>query len=398
MISEKIKSQIGGEMVIRQMFEKGIKMKAEFGADNVYDFSLGNPNVPAPEAVKEAVTDIITTLPPQKVHSYMPNAGFPEVRKAVADHLNSRYGTEYTADNIIMTAGAGSAINLVLKSILDIGDEVICLAPYFAEYKGYIQNYYADVVEVGPRDDGSFYPDTEKLAEAITPKTKAVMVDTPNNPTGAVYPEQVIKEIAAVLKAKEEELGTVIYLISDEPYREIVYVDHEGELPWLPDYYDDTIVTYSYSKALSLPGERIGQVIVPDSADGAKELIGAITTCNLLTGTVNAPSLIQLAVARCLEEKADVEFYRKNAELLYEIVTEAGFEALKPQGAFYLWMKAPDGDDSAFTDKAAEHKILLVPGSAFAGPGYVRLSFCVAHDMIERSRQAFKDLAEEYLG
>ena len=395
MISEKIRSQIGGEMVIRQMFEKGIRMKQEFGADNVFDFSLGNPNVPAPEKVKEAVTDIITNLPPQKVHSYMPNAGFPEVRKAVADHLNSRYGTGYTPDNIIMTAGAGSAINLVLKSILDIGDEVVCLAPYFAEYKGYIQNYYANVVEVGPKDDGSFYPDTEKLAEAITPKTKAVMVDTPNNPTGVVYPEEVIKEIAEVLKAKEEEFGTVIYLISDEPYREIVYIDHEGELPWLPDYYDDTIVTYSYSKALSLPGERIGQVIVPDSADGSKELIGAITTCNLLTGTVNAPSLIQLVAARCLDEKADVGFYKKNAELLYEIVTEAGFEALEPQGAFYLWMKAPNGDDNAFTDLAAEHKILVVPGSAFAGPRYVRLSFCVAHDMIERSRKAFMKLGKD---
>ena len=396
MISEKIKSQIGGEMVIRSMFEKGIKMKQEFGADNVFDFSLGNPNVPAPDAVRDSIVDIITNTAPQKVHSYMPNAGFPEVRKAVADHLNSRYGTGYTPDNIIMTAGAGSAINLVLKSILDIDDEVICLAPYFAEYKGYIQNYYANVVEVGPMDDGSFYPDCEKLASAITPKTKAVMVDTPNNPTGVVYPEPVIKEIAAVLKAKEQEFGTVIYLISDEPYREIVYIEHEGELPWLPDYYDDTIVTYSYSKALSLPGERIGEVIVPDTADGSKELIGAITTCNLLTGTVNAPSLIQLVLARCLGEKADVDFYKKNAELLYEIVTEAGFEALKPQGAFYLWMKAPDGDDNAFTDMAAKHKILVVPGSAFAGPGYVRLSFCVAHDMIERSRQAFMDLGAEY--
>ena len=396
MISEKIKSQIGGEMVIRSMFEKGIKMKQEFGADNVFDFSLGNPNVPAPDAVRDSIVDIITNTAPQKVHSYMPNAGFPEVRKAVADHLNSRYGTGYTPDNIIMTAGAGSAINLVLKSILDIDDEVICLAPYFAEYKGYIQNYYANVVEVGPMDDGSFYPDCEKLASAITPKTKAVMVDTPNNPTGVVYPEPVIKEIAAVLKAKEQEFGKVIYLISDEPYREIVYIEHEGELPWLPDYYDDTIVTYSYSKALSLPGERIGEVIVPDTADGSKELIGAITTCNLLTGTVNAPSLMQLVLARCLGEKADVDFYKKNAELLYEIVTEAGFEALKPQGAFYLWMKAPDGDDNAFTDMAAKHKILVVPGSAFAGPGYVRLSFCVAHDMIERSRQAFMDLGAEY--
>lgn len=400
MISEKMKSQIGNELVIRGMFETGIKMKQEFGAENVFDFSLGNPNVPAPKKVQDSIVKIVQEMAPGQIHSYMPNAGFPAVRVEVAKYLNKRYGTSYSADNIIMTAGAGSAINLILKAILDIDDEVICLCPYFAEYKGYIQNYYGKVVEVPAADDGSFYPDVAALKEAITVRTKAILVNTPNNPTGVVYSEEILKEIADVLREKEEEIGHPIYLISDEPYREIVYGENK-DIPWIPDLYDDTLVTYSYSKALSLPGERIGNIVIPDSVSGAKELIGAVTTSNLVLGVVNAPSLMQLVIARCLEEKADVDFYEGNGKLLYEIVTEAGFEAVKPQGAFYLWVKTPGNDkcpdDQAFTDAAKEHKILAVPGSAFAGPGYVRLSFCVARDMIERSRQAFMDLGKDVL-
>lgn len=407
MISEKMKSHVGAEGVIRKMFEAGIKMKAEFGAENVYDFSLGNPNVPAPEKVQYSIKKIVDTLPPGKIHSYMPNAGFPEVRVEVAKHLNRIYGTFYSEKNVIMTAGAGSALNLIMKSLLDIDDEVVVPCPYFAEYKGYVENYYGKIVETAPLDDGSFLPDTDSIAAAITERTKAVIINTPNNPSGVIYPAAVIKELAEVLKKKEEEVGHPIYLISDEPYREVILdnsiaaekdgVDpEEWRLPWIPEYYDDTIVAYSYSKSLSLPGERIGNIIIPDTADGADELIGAVTTANLVTGVVNAPSLMQLVIARCVDEKTDIDFYRANGELLYDIVTKAGFDAVKPQGAFYLWVKAPDGDDNAFVDAAKEHKILMVPGSAFAGPGYVRLSFCVAHDMIERSRQAFLDLGEEY--
>ena len=253
MISEKMKSQIGNELVIRGMFETGIKMKQEFGAENVFDFSLGNPNVPAPQKVHDAIIDITDNMAPGQIHSYMPNAGFPQVRVKVAKHLNARFGTSYGAENIIMTAGAGSAINLILKAIIDIDDEVICLAPYFAEYKGYIQNYYGKVIDVDPLSDGSFYPDTKALSDAITSKTKAVIVNTPNNPTGVVYPEEVLKEIADVLTAGEERIGHPIYLISDEPYREIVY-GKETVVPWIPDLYKDTLVTYSYSKTLSLPG------------------------------------------------------------------------------------------------------------------------------------------------
>jgi len=303
-----------------------------------------------------------------------------------------------------MTAGAGSALNLIMKSLLDIDDEVVVPRPYFAEYKGYIENYYGKIAEADPRPDGSFLPDMEKIEKAITPRTKAVLINTPNNPTGVVYPEKVITELAELLRRKEKEIGHPIYLISDEPYREIVYgggykddADDSGDaLPWIPDYYDDTIVAYSYSKTLSLPGERIGNIIVPDTCDGADELIGALTAAMLVEGVVNAPSLMQLVIARCLDEKVNVDFYKENGELLYDIVTSAGFTAVKPQGAFYLWVSAPDGDDQKLVDLAKKHKILMVPGSAFAGPGCVRLSFCVARDMIERSRNAFMELGEEY--
>lgn len=407
MISEKMKSHVGAEGVIRRMFEAGIKMKAEFGAENVYDFSLGNPNVPAPAKVQDSIKRIVDTIPPGKIHSYMPNAGFPEVRVEVAKHLNKLYGTLYSEKNVVMTAGAGSAMNLIMKSLLDIDDEVVALCPYFAEYKGYVENYYGKIVEAEPLSDGSFLPSAKNIAAAITPRTKAIIVNTPNNPSGVIYPAASIKKIADVLRAKEKEVGHPIYLISDEPYRDIILdnsiaaaadgVDAaDWHLPWIPDYYDDTIVAYSYSKSLSLPGERIGNIIIPDTCDGAEELIGAVTTANLVTGVVNAPSLMQLVIARCLDEKSDVDFYHGNGELLYDIVTSAGFDAVKPQGAFYLWVNAPDGDDEALVERAKAHHILMVPGSAFAGPGCVRLSFCVARDMIERSRQAFLDLGEEY--
>ena len=410
MISEKMKTHVGAEGVIRRMFEAGIKMKAEYGAENVFDFSLGNPNVPAPDKVRDSIKEIVDTLPPGKIHSYMPNAGFPEVRAEVARHINKVHCTGYSEKNVIMTAGAGSALNLIMKSLLDIDDEVVVPRPYFAEYKGYIENYYGKIVESAPRDDGSFLPDMDNIAAAITPRTKAVLIDTPNNPTGVVYPESVITELAEVLRRKEKEIGHPIYLISDEPYREIVFgdgykdlsdgdtdaADQGDKLPWIPDYYDDAIVAYSYSKTLSVPGERIGNIIIPDTCDGADELIGAVTAAILVEGVVNAPSLMQLVIAKCLDEKVDVDFYRKNGELLYDIVTSAGFEAVKPQGAFYLWVKAPAGDDRAFVDKARDHKILMVPGYAFAGPGCVRLSYCVARDMIERSRKAFMELGEEY--
>ncbi|MDD6154450.1 MAG: pyridoxal phosphate-dependent aminotransferase [Eubacteriales bacterium] len=394
MISEHMKPLVAGNSAIRAMFEEGRRMAGEFGAENVYDFSLGNPNVPAPKEVNEAIVDIIENEDSHKVHGYMPNAGHPEVRKAVADNLNGRYGTDYTAENVIMTVGAGSALNVMLKTILDPDDEVIVFAPYFVEYRSYISNYYGKTVELETTGDEGFMPDPDKLASLINERTKAVIINNPNNPTGVIYPADVIAKLAGVLLAKEKEIGHSIYLISDEPYREIAY--DGARVPWLPDFYQNTIIGYSFSKSLSLPGERIGYVLVPSQIEGADEFIAAATIANRVSGDVNAPSLIQLAVARCLDAKVDVDFYRKNRDLLLEIMDLAGFEYVKPEGAFYLWVKSPVDDDKEFVQAGKKEHILMVPGSSFAGPGYVRLSYCVSKDMILRSKDAFLRLGEAF--
>jgi aspartate aminotransferase len=393
MISERMKPLLENNSAIRAMFEEGRKMADEYGEENVYDFSLGNPNVPAPDAVNKAIIDIVENEDTHKVHGYMPNAGFPEVRDAVAVDLNSRYKTHYKGENIIMTVGAGSALNVILKTMLDPDDEVIVIAPYFVEYRSYIGNYLGKTVELHTDEEKGFMPDPAQLAELITDRTKAVIIDNPNNPTGVVYPADVIAEISGVLKEKEKETGHTIYLVSDEPYREIVY---DGvKVPWLPDFYDDTIVAYSFSKSLSLPGERIGYVLVPPASENAAEFTEAAVIANRISGAVNAPSLMQLVIARCLKEKADVDFYRKNRDLLCEIMDEAGFDYVEPQGAFYLWVKSPFDDEKKFTAMGKEEHILMVPGSSFAGLGYVRLSYCVSRDMIMRSRDAFLRLAEK---
>lgn len=379
--------------VIRAMFEEGAKMKAEYGDDKVFDFSLGNPNVPAPKEVKEAILDIVQNENPVKVHGYMNNAGFEETRIAISEHLNELYNTNFQAKNIIMTVGAGSALNVSLKTMLDPGDEVIVFAPYFVEYGNYVSNYDGKLVVVSPNNE-TFMPNLEEFKDKITEKTKAVIINTPNNPTGVIYPEKVIQDLAKILEEKEKELGTVIYLISDEPYRELVYGGLE--VPYLTKYYDNTIVAYSYSKSLSLPGERIGYIVIPDESHESKEFIDAATIANRVSGSVNAPSLIQLVIARCVDAKCDVDFYEENGRLLYEGLTEAGFECFKPEGAFYLWMKSPIEDDKAFVAEGKKFNILMVPGASFAGPGYVRLAYCVAKDTIINSIPKFKELAKEY--
>ena len=394
MIAENMKPRVAGNSVIRQMFEEGKKMAQVVGPENVYDFSLGNPNVPAPRAVSDAIVDILQNEDPIRVHGYMSNAGFEETRQAIAEDLNRRYGTAYRAENVIMSTGAGSALNVALKTILDPGDEVIVFAPYFVEYKNYIGNFYAETVEVAPRPDGSFLPDMEGLRKAVTEKTKAIIVNTPNNPTGVVYPETVIRQLAEILVEESERIGHPIYLISDEPYRELVYGD--AEVPHIPDYYDNTIICYSYSKSLSLPGERIGYVLVPDASDDSQEFITAATIANRIIGIVNAPSLIQLAITRCLDAKADIAFYEKNGRTLYDGLTEAGYDCLEPRGAFYLWVKSPDEDENEFVGRLKEEHILVTPGSAFAGPGYIRISYCVAYDTIVNSLPGFRRVAEKY--
>lgn len=393
MISKKMEPLVQNSSVIRAMFEEGAKMKAKYGEDNVFDFSLGNPNVPAPIEVKEAIIDIIENEDPVRVHGYMNNAGFEGTRSAVADHLNRLHGTKFSAKNIIMVVGAGSALNVSLKTMVNPGDEVLTFAPYFVEYGNYAANYDGKLVVVPPNEE-DFMPDVEKMKELITSKTKAVIINNPHNPTGVIYGEDIIKSIATALEEKQRELKSVIYLIVDEPYRELVYVDKP--VPYVTKYYDNTIVAYSYSKSLSLPGERIGYIVIPDESDESDEFIAAATIANRVSGCVNAPSLMQLVIERCVDAEADVEFYRKNGEILYNGLTEAGFECLKPEGAFYLWMKSPIADDKEFVAKAKEYNILMVPGSSFAGPGYVRLAYCVSRETCQNSIEKFKELAKEY--
>ena len=390
MISDKMRPLVANNSAIRQMFEEGLRLAQEYGPENVFDFSIGNPNVPPPDSVKEAIIDVLNNMDPIKVHGYMSNAGFPETRRAIAGNLNKRFGTSYTEKNIIMTVGAASAMNVILKTILNSGEEVICFAPYFFEYGNYIRNHDGVLTVVSANPEGGFMPKLDELEEKITANTKAVIINNPNNPTGVIYPEEVIKELAALLERKEKEIGHPIYIISDEPYRELAYGG--AVVPFIPKYYANTIVAYSYSKS----GERIGYIVVPDESDGADEFIAAATIANRISGSVNAPSLIQLAIERCVDEKCNVEYYERNGKRLYEALSELGFSCLKPDGAFYLWMKSPVEDEKEFVQTAKKYNILMVPGSSFAGPGHVRLSYCVSYEQIERSIPKFAELAKEY--
>lgn len=393
MISETILNLNRNGSAIRAMFEEGAKMAKEFGKENVYDYSLGNPSVEPPKEVKEAMTAVLTEESPNSVHGYMNNAGYEDVRQAIAEHLNKEHGTAFSARNILMTVGAAGGLNVILKVLLNPGDEVMTFAPFFGEYRNYVTNFAGKLVTV-PTDPDTFLPVAENLAAAITPKTKALIINNPNNPTGVVYSEEVIRKVAEVLEAKQKELGTSIYLIADEPYRELVY---DGvTVPYLTKYYRNTIVGYSYSKSLSLPGERIGYLVMPDEIDDADEIIPGAAVANRVLGFVNAPSLIQRAIKRVLDSKVDVEIYNRNRELLLNKLTEYGYTCVKPQGAFYLFVKAPGGDDKAFVQAAKKYHLLLVAGSGFGGPGYLRIAYCVDYDMIVRSLPAFKSLAEDY--
>ena len=393
MIAESMKALVKGSSVIRAMFEEGNRLAKIYGAENVYDFSLGNPNVPAPDEVNEAIKNIVDEEESVVLHGYMSNAGFEDVRQTIAESLNRRFDTKFSAKNLIMTVGAASGLNVILKTVLNPGEEVIVFAPYFLEYGAYVRNYDGVLVEISP-DTTTFQPNLAEFEQKITPKTKAVIVNTPHNPTGVVYSEETIRKLSAILEAKQKEFGTVIYLISDEPYRELAY---DGvEVPYLTKYYDNTVVGYSYSKSLSLPGERIGYLVIPDEADGSEELISAATIANRTLGCVNAPSLIQKVVAKCVDAKTDLAAYDKNRQALYNGLKECGFECIKPQGAFYLFVKSPVEDEKAFCEAGKKYNILMVPGSSFACPGYVRLAYCVSYDTIVNSLPEFKKLAAEY--
>ena len=394
MVSEKMKPFMANNSAIRAMFEEGKRMAAIYGKENVYDFSLGNPNVPVPR-VTEALLDVIHGESFNELHGYMSNAGYEDVRQTIAESINKQFGTNFSFKNLIMTVGAASGLNVILKSILNPGDEVIVFAPYFVEYNSYIRNYDGNVVVVSPNTE-TFMPKLEEFEQKITPKTKAVVINSPNNPTGVIYSEETLLALAAIMKKKEEEFGTSIVLLSDEPYRELAYGG--VEVPYVTKYYHNTVVCYSYSKSLSVPGERIGYLVIPDEVEDSEMLIGAATIANRILGAVNAPSLIQKAIKYCIKHdiSVDLEVYEKNRNLLYGALTEYGFTCAKPDGAFYLFMKSPVEDEKEFCETAKKHHVLFVPGSSFACPGYVRIAYCVSYEQIERSLPAFKKIAEEY--
>lgn len=393
MIAEKMKPFVQNNSAIRMMFEEGNRLRQKYGADKVYDFSLGNPSVPAPDCVREAIIDLVNTEDPLVLHGYMSNAGFEDVRETIAQSLNRRFGTAFSAKNLIMTVGAASGLNVILKTILNPGEEVIVFAPYFLEYGAYVRNYDGCLVEISP-DTETFQPNLKELEEKITARTRAVIVNTPHNPTGVVYSEETIKALAAVLEKKQKEFQNVIYLISDEPYRELAY---DGvKVPWLTKYYKNTVVGYSYSKSLSLPGERIGYLVIPDELEDSETVITAATIANRVLGSVNAPSLMQKVIQRCVDAEVDVAAYDRNRLTLYNGLKECGFQCIKPEGAFYLFVKSPVPDEKEFCEAGKKYNILMVPGSSFACPGYVRLAYCVSHETIVHSLPEFRKLAAEY--
>ena len=394
MIAKKMKHMVANSSAIRAMFEEGNRLAGIYGAENVFDFSLGNPNVPAPEAVKKAIFELLEGSDPVVLHGYTnSNSGYADVREAVATSLNDRFGTSFEGKNIVMTVGAAGGLNVILKSLINPGDEVIVFAPYFGEYRSYTSNYDGVLVEISP-DTDTFQPKLNEFEQKITPKTKAVIVNTPNNPTGVVYSEETIQKMAAIMEAKQKEYGTEIYLISDEPYRELVY---DGvEVPYLTKYYANTVVGYSYSKSLSLPGERIGYLVIPDEVADSEDLRSAANVATRILGFVNAPTLQQKVVAKCLNEKTDISYYDRNRETLYAGLRDCGFECIKPEGAFYLFAKSPVEDEKAFCEAGKKYNILMVPGSSFACPGYVRLAYCVSYETIVNALPKFKELAKEY--
>lgn len=393
MIAEKMVSLVNGSSVIRAMFEEGKKMAAQYGAENVYDFSLGNPNVPAPKAVNDAIEEIVNNENPVILHGYMSNAGFEEVRGAIAASVNRKFGTAFKEDNIIMTVGAAGGLNVVFKALLNPGDEVITFAPYFGEYRSYAANADAKLIAVSP-DTQTFQPKLDEFESLITEKTRVVLVNTPNNPTGVIYSEATIKAMAEIMNRKQKELGTQIVLVSDEPYRELAY--DGAEVPYLTRYYDNTIVAYSYSKSLSLPGERIGYLVIPDELCDSSEVKAACSVAVRILGYVNAPSLMQKVIEKCVDVDIteNIRIYDKNRETLYKGLLDAGFECIKPEGAFYMFMKTPI-DDKEFAEKAKKYHLLVVPGSTFGCAGFVRIAYCVAHKTIVDSLPKFKELAKE---
>ena len=378
---------------IRELFEYGNQRAAVVGRENVFDFSIGNPNVPAPDAVRQAIL-AEAAGDPVALHGYTSAQGAADVRKALADDLNRRFGTSYTGDSLYLTAGAAAALSCAFKAIACPGDEFVILAPYFPEYIMFIERGAGAKCVIVPPSIADFQIDFDALEQALNEHTKAVVVNSPNNPSGAVYSEQTVGQLAALLREKEKQYGHPIYLVSDEPYREIVY---DGvQVPFVPNYYDDTIVCYSYSKSLSLPGERIGYVLVPPQAADSADLYAAVCGAGRALGYVCAPSLFQRVVARCVGQTGDISVYQTNRDLLYDGLTQMGYACVKPAGAFYLFPQTLEPDDRAFCERAKKYDLLVVPGADFGAPGHMRISYCVQTETIRRALPLFAELAKEY--
>ena len=383
MIAKKMVKYVEGSSVIRAMFEEGKKMAAKYGAENVYDFSLGNPSTLPPKEVNEAIIDIASNEDPNRLHGYMNNSGYEDVRESIAENINVKYNTKLNYENIVMTCGAAGGLNIILKSILNPGDEVIIFAPFFGEYINYVNNFDGKI-KIVSADTKSFQPNLKELEKEITSKTKAIII---NN-------ENTIIKMSKILKMKEEELGSQIYLISDEPYREIIY--DNAKVPFILNYYDNSFIGYSYSKSLSLPGERIGYVVVNSKIKEFKEMVASLNIANRILGFVNAPSLFQRVIKESLNLEVDSNIYKKNRDLLYNHLIQIGFECMKPEGTFYLFPKSPIDNDVKFCEDAKKFNILAVPGSTFGCPGYFRLSYCISYEKVEKSLKAFDNLMKLY--
>lgn len=378
---------------IRELFAFGQQRAAIVGAENVFDFSIGNPNVPAPEAIKQTIIDILNTEAPSLTHGYTAAQGADFARTAIADDLNQRFGTHYGAQNLYLTVGAAAALSICFKTLTTSPeDEFIVLAPYFPEYLVFIEHGAGAKAVIVPARTTDFQIDFEALSQRINAHTQAIVVNSPNNPSGAVYSPDTIQQLTALLRQKSDEVGHPIFLISDEPYRELVY-DADTEVPFLPNYYDNTLVCYSYSKSLSLPGERIGYVLVPDTVPNFEETYAAICGAGRVLGYVNAPSLFQRVAAKCSGLTADLSIYQKNRDLLYDALTSYGYTCVKPKGAFYMFPQVPGQDDYAFCERAKQLDLLVVPGTDFGAPGHIRISYCVQTETIERALPLFEQLA-----
>ena len=393
MISNKMKTMVSNSSVIRAMFEEGKRLSEIYGEENVFDYSIGNPNIEAPSEIKDIIIKILNEENPNKLHGYMNNSGYEDVREGIAENINVKYNTKLNYENIVMTCGAAGGLNIILKSILNPGDEVIIFAPFFGEYINYVNNFDGKI-KIISADTKSFQPNLKELEKEITSKTKAIIINSPNNPSGVIYNENTIIKMSKILKMKEEELGSQISLISDEPYREIIY--DNAKVPCILNYYDNSFIGYSYSKSLSLPGERIGYVVVNSKIKDFKEMVASLNISNRILGFVNAPSLFQRVIKESLNLEVDSNIYKKNRDLLYNHLIQIGFECMKPEGTFYLFPKSPIDNDVRFCEDAKKFNILAVPGSTFGCPGYFRLSYCISYEKIEKSLKAFDNLMNLY--